>query len=147
VAADCGGREGLLRHCTRPAEQGHIAIALQHAAVVGHVFWDQVLAAIDPGAVDTLPVLLRKQFIVHHDMAAFDDTQGYAFQHHLLHQVTYDTMLKEPRRQGHERVGAFWSTRAEVASPQQVNAAACRALTEAPSRPGGFCNVVRCPVH
>ena len=105
--------------------------ALQHAAVVGHVFWDRALAAIDPGAVDALPVLLRKQFIVHHDMAAFDDTHEYAFQHHLLHQVTYDTMLKEPRRQGHERVGAFWSARAEVASPQEVNAAACRALAEA----------------
>ena len=105
--------------------------ALQQAAVVGHVFWDQALAAIDPGAIDALPVLLRKQFIVHHDVAAFDDTHEYAFQHHLLHQVTYDTMLKEPRRQGHERVGAFWSARAEVASPQQVNAAACRALIEA----------------
>ena len=55
--------------------------ALQQAAVVGHVFWDQALAAIDPGAVDMLPVLLRKQFIVHHDITAFDDTHEYAFQH------------------------------------------------------------------
>ena len=117
--------------------------ALQQAAVVGHVFWDRALAAIDPGAVDALPVLLRKQFIVHHDMATVDDTREYAFQHHLLHQVTYDTMLKEPRRQGHERVGAFWSARAEVASPQEVNPAACRALAEAHdhrrlSDPAGF---------
>jgi len=105
--------------------------ALQQAAVVGHLFWDQALAAIDPGAVDALPVLLRKQLIVRHDTAAFVDTHEYAFQHHLLHQVTYDTMLKEARRQGHERVGAFWSARAEVAGPQEVNAAACRALVEA----------------
>ena len=117
--------------------------ALQQAAVVGHVFWDRALAASDPGAVDALPVLLRKQFIVHHDMATVDDTREYAFQHHLLHQVTYDTMLKEPRRQGHERVGAFWSARAEVASPQEVNPAACRALAEAHdhrrlSDPAGF---------
>jgi len=105
--------------------------ALQQAAVVGHVFSDQALAAIDPGAVEVLPLLLRKQFIVHHDMAGLDDMHGYAFQHHLLHQVTYDTLLKEPRRQGHERVGAFWSARAEVASPREVTAAACRALAEA----------------
>ena len=105
--------------------------ALQQAAVVGHVFWNQALAAIDPGAVDALPALLRKQFIVHHNMDAVDDTHEYTFQHHLLHQVTYDTMLREARRQGHERVGAFWSARAEVASPQEVNASACRALAEA----------------
>ena len=109
----------------------HERSALQQAAVVGHVFWDQALAAIDVAAVEALPVLLRKQLIVRHDAAAFDDTHEYAFQHHLLHQVTYDSMLKEARRQGHERVGAFWSARAEVASPQDVNATACRALAEA----------------
>ena len=105
--------------------------ALRQAAVVGHIFWDQALAAIDPSAVDALPALLRKQFVVRHDSATFDDTHEYAFQHHLLHQIIYDTMLKEARRHGHEKVGAFWSARAEVASPQEVNAVACRALAEA----------------
>lgn len=102
--------------------------ALQQAAIVGHVFWDQALAAIDRAALDALPALLRKQLVVRHEAQA--DGGEYAFQHHLLHQVTYDSVLKEPRRQGHERVGAFWSARAEVGSPQAVSPAACRALTE-----------------
>ena len=34
--------------------------AMQQAAVVGHVFWDQALAAIDPAALDCLPLLLAE---------------------------------------------------------------------------------------
>ncbi len=103
--------------------------ALQHAAVVGHVFWDQALAAIDPEAVEAIPLLLRKQLVVRRDALA--DSGEYTFQHHLLHQVTYGGVLKEQRQRGHERVGAFWSARAEVKSPQDVTPAACRALAEA----------------
>ncbi len=55
----------------------------------------------------------------------------YVFHHHLLHQVTYDSVLKAPKREGHARVGLFWSARAEVSSPQDVDSAKCRALAEA----------------
>jgi class 3 adenylate cyclase/tetratricopeptide (TPR) repeat protein len=103
--------------------------ALQQASLVGHVFWDLALAAIDPAALEVIPTLLRKQLVVRRDSQANDGE--YAFHHHLLHQVTYDSVLKEPRQQGHARVGAFWSARAEVASPQSVTPAACRALVEA----------------
>ena len=105
--------------------------ALQHAAVVGHVFWDRAVASIDPGAVDQLPVLLRKRLIVQHDALAFDDASEFAFQHNLLHQVAYDGVLKAPRQAAHARVGEFWSTRAEVARLQDVTPASCRALAEA----------------
>ncbi len=105
--------------------------ALQQAAIVGHVFWDQALAAIESAAAAALPALLRKQLIVRHDTPAFDGTREYAFAHNLLHQVTYDGVLKAPKRQGHARVGDFWSVRAQVAEPQDVNPAACRALAEA----------------
>ena len=104
--------------------------ALQQAAIVGHVFWDRALAAIDPAAIDALPALLRKQMIVRRDAPAVDNTHEYVFQHHLLHQVTYDSVLKEPKHAGHARAGAFWSRRAEVASPQEVDPAKCRALAE-----------------
>ena len=103
--------------------------ALQNAAVVGHVFWDQALAAIDTEAVEAIPVLLRKQLVVRRD-GQFDSGE-YTFQHHLLHQVTYNGVLKDQRQRGHERVGAFWSMRAEVKSPEDVTPAACRALAEA----------------
>ena len=109
----------------QPAERA----ALQNAAIVGHVFWDQALAAIDPDALAAIPVLLRKQLVIHRDAGL--DTGEYSFQHHLLHQVTYDGVLREPRRRGHELAGAFWSQLAEVASPRHVTPAACRALAEA----------------
>ncbi len=109
----------------------HERRALQQAAVVGHVFWDRALAAIDPAALECLDALLGKALLVRHDEAVFDDTREYAFKHHLLHQVTYDSVLKAPRRDGHARVGAFWSARAEVGSAQQVDPAHCRALAEA----------------
>ncbi|HEY2558604.1 MAG TPA: tetratricopeptide repeat protein [Caldimonas sp.] len=103
--------------------------ALQQAAVVGHVFWDQALAAIDAAAIDAIPMLLRKQLVVRRDGQL--DNGEYAFHHHLLHQVAYGTVLREQRQRGHERVGAFWSARAEVTSPEEVTPAACRALAEA----------------
>ncbi|MEO7854021.1 MAG: tetratricopeptide repeat protein [Rubrivivax sp.] len=105
--------------------------ALQQAAIVGHVFWDDALAAIDAEAVPMLPLLLRKQLVVRRDAALFSDIREYAFQHHLLHQVTYDSVLKAPRRDGHARVGAFWRARAAVRSEHEVNPAHCRALAEA----------------
>lgn len=105
--------------------------ALQQAAVVGHLFSDQTLAAIDPAAPQALPALLRKQMIVRRDVPAADGTHEYAFQHNLLHQVTYDSVLKGPKRSGHQRIGAYWSARAEVNSLQDVTPAACRALVEA----------------
>ena len=103
--------------------------ALQQAAVVGHVFWDQALAAIDPAACELLPQLLRRQLVVHRELG--EDAHEFAFQHHLLQQVTYDSVLKLPKREGHARVGAFWSARAEVGSEQDVTPARCRALAEA----------------
>ena len=46
--------------------------ALQQAAIVGHVFWDQALAAIDAAAVDVLPHLLRKRLVVRRDAGSDD---------------------------------------------------------------------------
>lgn len=105
--------------------------ALQQAAVVGHEFWDQALAAIDPAALDQLLQLLAKQLIVPREAVSSDETREYAFKHHLLHQVTYDSVLKAPKRIGHTRVGAFWRARAQTTGQQDVDPAKCRALAEA----------------
>ena len=112
----------------------HERSALQQAAIVGHVFSGEALAAIDAAAERALPALLRKQLVVRRDTQAAQAALGageFAFQHQLLHQVTYDGVLKAPKRHGHARVGAFWSARAEVATPQDVNPTRCRALAEA----------------
>ena len=105
--------------------------ALQQAAVIGQVFSDQALAAIDPAALGALAALARKQLIVRRDTPALEGACEYAFAHNLLHQVAYDSVLKGPKRTGHARVGRFWSARAEVGGPHDVDPAACRALVEA----------------
>jgi tetratricopeptide (TPR) repeat protein len=105
--------------------------ALQQAAIVGHVFWDQALAAIDAAAAELLPALQRRGLIVPRQDLSGGGAGEYAFQHHLLQQVTYETVLSEPRRRGHALVGAFWQSRAQVAGPHQVSPASSRALAEA----------------
>ncbi len=93
------------------ALSAHERSALQHAAVVGHVFWDTALQALQPGAETALAMLLRKQLIVQRDVSAFDGTVEYSFGHHLLHQVCYGTVLKAARRAGHAAAAAWLSQR------------------------------------
>jgi len=90
-----------------PAERS----ALQHAAVIGHVFWDAALETLEPGAATALATLLRKELIVQRDGSAFDEAVEYSFGHHLLHQVCYDTVLKAPRRAGHAAAAAWLAQR------------------------------------
>lgn len=106
-------------------------LALQQAAIVGHEFWDLALAALDAQAPRLLPQLLHKELVVTRDARAFDGGSEYAFKHHLLHQVTYDSLLRGPRRDGHTKVGAFWRARAETDDARGVTPARCRALAEA----------------
>ena len=91
----------------RPAER----LALQQASVIGHVFWDQALQALDPAAPAALPALLRHELIVPHQNlmpdSGVEGAREYAFSHQLLHQVTYATLLKKSRRDCHSRV-AHW---------------------------------------
>ena len=91
----------------RPADK----LALQQASVIGFVFWDKALAALDAKAPAALPSLVRHELTVpHQDVTLDDDIEGlheYAFSHQILHQVTYDTLLKRDRRQHHAQV-ARW---------------------------------------
>ncbi len=86
-------------------------LALQQASVIGLVFWDQALAALDAGAPTHLPALLHNALIAAHDDASLDaqaqPAREYAFTHQILHQVTYDTLLKPARRALHAKA-AQW---------------------------------------
>ncbi len=82
-------------------------LALQQASVVGLVFWDQALAAIDAKAVDAIPSLVQRELSVAHQDAGLDGVREYAFKHQILHQVTYDTVLKRTRRDTHAKVAAW----------------------------------------
>ena len=83
-------------------------LALQQASVIGALFWDRALIALDSRAEQALPALVRRELALPHASAALDDgVREYAFCHHILHQVTYDTVLKRTRRELHEKV-ALW---------------------------------------
>ena len=87
----------------RPDEK----LALQRAAVIGYVFWDQALAAIDAHAADALPAVQQRALVTPHPQAGFDGVREYAFSHHILQQVAYATVLKRIRR-GYHGVAARW---------------------------------------
>ena len=80
---------------------------LQHASVIGHVFWDEALQQIAPVAPQILDGLMRRDLACGRDASAFAGTHEFTFKHHLLHQVTYDTVLKRDKREQH-RLTAQW---------------------------------------
>jgi len=87
-----------------PGSEKH---ALQQASVVGAVFWDQALAAVETQAAQQLSALVRRELTLPRADAVLEGLREYAFRHQLLHQVTYDTVLKRARREGHAKV-AQW---------------------------------------
>ena len=82
-------------------------LALQLASVIGFVFWDKALAALDPAAADALDAPVQRGLVVPREQAALEGLREYSFKHQLLHHVTYDSVLKRDRREGHARV-ARW---------------------------------------
>jgi class 3 adenylate cyclase/tetratricopeptide (TPR) repeat protein len=83
--------------------------AARQASVIGHVFWDDALHALDAHATQALPALQRAAFVKAHDGSDIEGTPERQFDHHLLHQVTYDTLLKAERKLGHS-AAARWLT-------------------------------------
>ena len=75
--------------------------AARQASIVGHVFWDDALKALDVNAPQALPALRRAAFVKDRDSSDFEGTPERQFDHHLLHQVTYDTLLQAERKLGH----------------------------------------------
>ncbi|MBT9487674.1 MAG: AAA family ATPase [Rubrivivax sp.] len=97
-----------------PAERRGV----QHASIVGHVFWDDALVQVDPAATAALDALQRRQWVRQRAASAFDGTPERQFHHHLLHQVTYDTVLKEDRRRGHAAVAHWLAERTAGRAPE-----------------------------
>ena len=89
---------------TLPAEELR---ALQQASIVGSVFWEDALAALDTQATAALPALHTRAMVQAREGSAFAHTREHAFHHPLLHEVTYGTVLKAVRREGHARA-AHW---------------------------------------
>ncbi len=87
--------------------------ALQQASVVGAVFWDQALAAIEAQAAEQLPALVQRELALPRNDAPLNGLREYAFHHQLLHQVVYDTVLRRHKREGHARVAQWLARLAE----------------------------------
>jgi class 3 adenylate cyclase/tetratricopeptide (TPR) repeat protein len=87
---------------------------LQHAAVVGRVFWDETVASMQDhraSAVAALDVARRRELVFHRDHSAFDASEEYIFKHALLRDVVYETVLLRDRRQLHSKVAAWLTQR------------------------------------
>jgi len=86
--------------------------ALQQASIVGPVFWSSALAELDPAAPSALSALMLRGLLVRRQVSAFGQSDEYSFQHQLLHEVTYATVLKAVKREGHARAARWLAAHA-----------------------------------
>lgn len=84
---------------------------LQHASVIGHVFWDEALHRIAPEAPEALEALQKRELVHGRETSAFEGAHEYVFKHHLLHQVAYDSVLKRDKREHHRRTADWLAMR------------------------------------
>jgi class 3 adenylate cyclase/tetratricopeptide (TPR) repeat protein len=84
-------------------------LALQEASVVGMVFWEEALAALDAQAPRTLPALVRHELALPRVDTSVDGVHEYSFKHQILHEVTYETVLKRARRTLHARAAEWFA--------------------------------------
>ena len=100
--------------------------ALQLASVVGFTFWDTALAHVDPAAAALLPALQARGLVDLDEAAAArgDDIREFAFRQQILHQVTYDTVLKRMKRRAHAQVADWLAHRAGARSRNLLGTAA-----------------------
>jgi class 3 adenylate cyclase/tetratricopeptide (TPR) repeat protein len=83
-------------------------LALQQAAVVGYVFWDDALAALDAAAPAALPALVRRGLVMPRQHATYEGQKEYTFKHLALQQVTYESVLKRQRRVLHGQLAQWF---------------------------------------
>lgn len=89
---------------------------LQRAAVLGRLFWDSALAYLQRGSdVDvnlqqTLARLGQRELIQRQPVSDFAAATAYSFNHTLLREVAYESILKRQRRAYHLLAAAWVSS-------------------------------------
>jgi class 3 adenylate cyclase len=99
-------------------------LTLQQASIIGPVFWDRALLALDTKASDTLPALVRRELALPRESSQKDDLREYAFKHQILHQVTYATVLKRTRRELHGKLARWLAAQIGLRANDFLSAAA-----------------------
>ena len=89
-------------------------LALQQASVIGTVFWDRTLAALDPRAPRALASLCRRDLLRPEPDAPLEGATAYAFRHQIVQQVTYETLLRRERRALHAAAARWFAALAEA---------------------------------
>ena len=102
--------------------------ALQLASVIGLRFWDSALAYLRPHAEVELQPLAQRELVLVEDPGgepgeSAQAARAYTFRHQILHQVTYDTVLKPMKRQAHA-LAAEWLSRYTGARGKELLASA-----------------------
>jgi predicted ATPase len=89
---------------------------LQRASVVGRVFWDGTVAALQAGDEDRIdpeelqPLLdsaRGRELVFRRERSAFEAAEEYTFKHAVLREVTYETVLLKLRKVYHAQVAAW----------------------------------------
>lgn len=79
---------------------------LQLGSVVGRVFWDQAVVELQGGQerekiLGAISRLKLKDLVFERRPSNFSGVREYIFKHHLLREVTYNTMVKRQRAASH----------------------------------------------
>lgn len=83
-------------------------LALQRCSVIGRIFWEDALTYLGTSGSSTiLNRLLERRIIFRRDKSAFQHTQEFIFEHTLLRDVAYESVLKRERRSYHAQA-AHW---------------------------------------
>jgi class 3 adenylate cyclase/tetratricopeptide (TPR) repeat protein len=89
---------------------------LQRASVVGRVFWDGAVAALEAGEAGRIdgkelqPLLEAargQELVFRRERSTFEAAQEYIFKHAVLREVTYETVLLKLRKVYHAQVAAW----------------------------------------
>jgi tetratricopeptide (TPR) repeat protein len=89
---------------------------LQRASVVGRVFWDGAVAALQAPTGERIdreelqPLLNSargRELVFRRERSAFEDAEEYRFKHAVLRDVTYETVLLKLRKVYHAQVAAW----------------------------------------
>lgn len=86
------------------------ARAVELAAVVGPVFWDDTLRELLDGAEPPLQPLLQRQLVVEATTSTLEGRREFRFRHPLLHQVCYERVLRRVRVPAHARVARWFES-------------------------------------